>query len=277
MNSPTTGFQTVDQRKFDGRANYRADDEIEDLLQKHFERFGIQPGEAARNFAIYARRVFLKRFLAHYEFFRMTVDLPGDIVDLGVYRGISLMSWANFLEIRNIGDRAKQVIGFDNWSGFTSFDPEDGFEDVRVNKVIGGFNGGAFQEMLKDAIHIFDRDRFIPHKPRIILVDGNIEDSVPRFIEENPGLRICLLHVDCDLYRPTKVALEHLWPRVVRGGVVIFDDYGIRPWEGETTAADEYFAEKSVILRRLDWAMSPSAYVVKGQPIESPPAALARD
>ena len=39
---------------------------------------------------------------------------------------------------------------------------------------------------------------------------------------------------------------------------------GIRPWEGESTAADEYFAGKGVVLRRFDWAMSPSAYVVKG-------------
>ena len=52
---------------------------------------------------------------------------------------------------------------------------------------------------------------------------------MPRFVEENPGLRISLMHVDCDLYQPTRVAIETLWPRVVRGGVVIFDDYGIRP------------------------------------------------
>jgi hypothetical protein len=71
------------------------------------------------------------------------------------------------------------------------------------------------------------------------------------------------MHVDCDLYQPTRVAMETLWPRVVRGGVVIFDDYGIRPWEGESAAVDEYFAEQSVTLRRFDWAMSPGAYVVK--------------
>ncbi|MBU0778351.1 TylF/MycF family methyltransferase [Patescibacteria group bacterium] len=254
-----------DQRQYDGRANYQADDEIEVLLDEHFKRYGITIRETCRNFQVYTRRVFLKRFLAHYEFFRMTINLPGDIVELGVYRGVSLMAWANFLEVRNMGDRAKQVIGFDNWAGFTSFDEKDGKEDTRVNKVIGGYNAATFKEILIDAITIFDKDRFIPHKPRILLVDGNIEDTIPRFVVENPGLRISLLHVDCDLYQPTKVALEVLWPRVVNGGVVIFDDYGIRPWEGESTAVDEYFADKDVVLRRLDWAMSPSAYIIKGQ------------
>ena len=255
--------KTKDQRKYDGRANFKADDDIEALLEKHWEAFGVSKREICRNFQVYTRRVFLKRFLAHYEMFRMTMDLPGDIVELGVYRGASFMAWANFLEVRNMGDRAKQVIGFDNWKGFTKLHRKDGKEDERVNKVVGGYDGGAFREILKDAVSIFDRDRFIPYKPRTILVDGDIVKTVPRFIKDHPGLRISLLHVDCDLYRPTKAALAALWPRVVRGGVVVFDDYGIRPWEGETTAADEFFADKKVVLRRLDWAMSPSAYVVK--------------
>ena len=116
----------------------------------------------------------------------MTIDLPGDIVELGVYRGVSLMSWANFLEIRNMGDRAKQVIGFDNWKGFDALDEKDGKEDIRVNKVVGGYDGGAFREILKDAITVFDKDRFIPYKPRIILVDGAIEASVPHTWQKIP-------------------------------------------------------------------------------------------
>lgn len=251
------------QRQYDGRANFQKDDEVEVALEEHFEKYNISKREICRNFQIYTRRVFLKRFLAHYELFKMTLDLPGDIVELGVYRGLGLMTWANFLEIRSMGDRAKQVIGFDNWAGFTEFDEKDGGEESRVNKVLGGYNGGEFEEILRDAIGIFDKDRFIPYKPRVILVDGQIEESVPKYIEENSGLRISLLHIDCDLYQPTKVALEHLWDRVVKGGVVILDDYGIRPWEGESQAVDEFFAEKDVEIKRFDWSHFPGAYVVK--------------
>lgn len=252
-----------DQRQFDGRLNYAKDDIIEAMLEDHFERFSISRREVLRNFPIYARRLFLKRFLAHYELWRMTVDLPGDIVELGVYRGLSLMSWANFLEVRSMGDRAKQVIGFDNWAGFKTFEPKDGSPDPKFNKVQGGFDGGAFREILLDSIRVYDEDRFIPYKPRVVLVDGDIEQTVPEFVEKNPGLRISLLHVDCDLYRPTKVALDLLWPRIVRGGVVVLDDYGIRPWEGESTAVDEYFASIDVKLKRFEWSHIPGAYVIK--------------
>ena len=64
---------------------------------------------------------------------------------------------------------------------------------------LGGFNPEVFYEELLSAIDIFDEDRFISWKKRIELVEGNIEDSVPRFIEDNPGVRFSLVDFDCDL------------------------------------------------------------------------------
>jgi len=255
--------EVTHERNFDGRINFRLDDDIEALLGIHFEKYNISKMEVCRNFQIYTRRIFLKRFLAHYELFRMTIDLPGDIVELGVYRGASLMSWANFLEIRNMGDRQKQVFGFDNFMGFTSLSEKDGKQDSKVGKVTGGYNAGVFEEILKDIIDIYDRDRFIPYKPRVILIKGDIEETVPRFVDDNPGLRISLLSFDCDVYEPTKVALETFWPRVVPGGIVLFDEYGIRPWEGESNAVDEYFADKNVAIHRFNWAPRPGGYIIK--------------
>ena len=98
--------------------------------------------------------------------------------------------------------------------------------------------------MLESAISIFDADRFIPIKPRIKLIDGDIEQSVPAFVRDNPGVRFSLVHFDCDLYRPTKIALEALWPHVSRGGVILFDEYAIADWPGETAAVDEFLADK---------------------------------
>jgi len=253
------------ERYFDGRANFKIDDSIENLLDIHFKKYSISEQEVCKNFSIYTRRIFLKRFLAHYEFFRKTIELPGDIIELGVYRGTSLMSWANFLEIRNMGDRQKQVFGFDNFKGFVNFDKEDGKEDKERGKMLEGFDGGAFEEILEDAISIFDKDRFIPYKKRVVLVKGNIEETVPVFVEDNPGLRISLLHFDCDVYKPTKIALEELWPLVVRGGVVLFDEYGLRPWQGESIAVDEFFKDKDIKIRRLDWCPNPAGYIIKGE------------
>ena len=228
----------MEEPGFDCPRNFAADDAIEQMLEEHFEKFAVPKQEICRNFQIYTRRAFLKRFLAHYEFFQQVINLPGDIVELGVHRGGSLMSWANFLEIRNMGDRQKKVIGFDH------FPPE-------------------FAEQLRDAINIFDSDRFIPYKPRVILIKGDIEETVPEYLKQNPSIRISLLHCDIDLYQPTLLSLQHLWHRVVTGGVVLFDGYGVAPWEGESRAVDEFFADRKVVIQRLDWCSSPGGYIVK--------------
>lgn len=253
----------MDQGLSDGRRNFSADDKIEQLLLQHFKKYEISPTEIWKNFPIYTRRSVLKKFLAHYELYQKVINLPGDIVELGVFRGSSLMSFSNFVEIRNMGDRQKKIIGFDNFEGFKELDPKDGYADERVDKIVGGFNCSHFEEALKDAISIFDEDRFIPYKPRIHLVKGDIEKTVPQYVLENPGVRISLLHFDVDLYRPTLIALEHLWPLVVKGGVVIFDEYGIPPWEGEAKAVDEFFSKQDIKLQRFDWTPNPGAFLIK--------------
>lgn len=252
------------EKRFDGRVNFAADDGIESRLEKHFEKFNVTSTEIWKNFPIYVRRLHLKRFLAHYELFRMVIDLPGDIVELGVFRGTSLMSWANFMEIRCMGDRQRRVFGFDNFAGFTAIDAKDGMTSEKLDKVAGGFDPSEYEDMLRDAIEIYDADRFIPYKARVVLVKGDVEKTIPEFVLANPGIRISLLHFDVDLYRPTLTALEQLWPLVVPGGVLAFDEYGIPPWEGEAKAVDEFFADHKITLQRFSWSSNPGAYMVKG-------------
>ncbi len=251
--------------QFDGKANLSQDEKTETLLTDFIRKHKIDERILLRNFPLFVRRVTMKRFLAHYELFQKTIDLPGDIVELGVYRGTTLLQWANFLEARNIGDRKKRVIGFDNFYGFRKLDPQDGRAQERVGKVAGGFSCEGLEIQLEELISIFDQDRFVPEKPRIQIVKGEIEKTVPEYMEQHSGMRISLLHFDCDLYAPTKTGLECLWDKVVPGGVVIFDEYAIEPWAGETAAVDEFFKERNLRprLKTFDWQSTPGAYLIK--------------
>ena len=72
------------------------------------------------------------------------------------------------------------------------------------------------------------------------------------------------MHFDCDLYRPTKAALDALWPKVSRGGVLIFDEYAIPDWPGETKAVDEFLAgQPGLRLQTFTWTNVPGAYLVR--------------
>ncbi len=251
-------------KEFDGFKKTGIDSEIEDRISDHCKKYKISPLDAVILFPVLARRQMLKRFLAHAELFKKTLEVPGDIAELGVFRGLGLMTWANLLETYCIGDRTKTVYGFDNWKGFQGLSPEDGQEVASVNKHDGGFSPEKYYEELKDAIAIFDADRFIPWKPRVKLVVGNIEETAVSFTKENPGVRFSLIHFDCDLYKPTKVALENLWSILSRGGIMLFDEYSIPDWAGETKAVDEFFSDKPrVKIKTFSWTNTPAGYIVK--------------
>jgi Macrocin-O-methyltransferase (TylF) len=251
-------------RPFDGVKKTGSDPVVEEQILEHCRRYGIDALDAVKIFPILARRQWLKRFLAHVELFKLTLDVPGDIAELGVFRGAGLFTWANLLESYCIGNRTKVVYGFDNWRGFTEVAHQDGERLPEIHKVEGGFSPNLFLEELRDAIAIFDSDRFIPWKARIKLVEGDIQQSVPAFAAANPGVRFSLIHFDCDMYGPTQAALHVLWPLLSRGGLMLFDEYSIPDWPGETRAVDEFLADKpGIALKTLPWNNVPAAYLIK--------------
>jgi hypothetical protein len=69
-----------------------------------------------------------------------------------------------------------------------------------------------------------------------------------------------LLHIDVDVYEPTRVILESLWDRVVCGGIVMLDDYGTVA--GETKAVDEFFSGQHLRIHKQPFNYIPS-YIIK--------------
>jgi hypothetical protein len=73
----------------------------------------------------YVNRRALAKLICHYEIFSKIADLPGHIVELGVFKGESLLRFAQLAEIFTPYDRSFDVIGFDNFSGFLDFHSEE--------------------------------------------------------------------------------------------------------------------------------------------------------
>jgi hypothetical protein len=232
-------------------------------LDQLFESRGYKSKSILRNWPAYVMRRDIRRFLSHYELFKKTVDLPGCIIDLGVYKGASLFTWSNLLEIFCANDRSKKVFGFDHFQGLQNFNIKDGAFDAAADKLEGGFSSD--EEDLRILQYLHSIDNHTPGSQRVELVVGDIKETLPIFLKDNPGLRISFLHFDFDIYEPTKFALEQLYPLVVKGGVVCFDEYGLMPWEGESAAVDEYLAglnEKPTILKH-SFTQMPHGYMVK--------------
>ena len=93
------------------------------------------------------------------------------------------------------------------------------------------------------------------------LVQGNILDTLDDYLNRNPHTKISLLHIDTDVYEPAKYALEKLFDKVVKGGVIVFDDYATI--EGETKAIDEFFHDSNYILKKFTFSHTKPSYIIK--------------
>lgn len=227
------------------------------------EKSKIGPRDIIEDAILFQRRVNFAKHLTHIELFKKQIDLPGSIVELGVFKGASLLTFAKLCEIFCPGDTLKKVIGFDTFSGFPKLNEKDGKENIKRDLKPGGFNAGEFETTLRQLIDITQQDSMIPRFQRIHLVRGDVVETVPEYVKQNPGLRISLLHLDMDIYEPTLTALKHLYPLVVPGGVVLLDEYGMDGFPGESAAFDEYFGSNRPVLKKFPFISTPGGYFIK--------------
>jgi hypothetical protein len=198
----------------------------------------------------------VSKVIARYDLFNRIVHLPGDIIECGVYRGASLFLWASLLEIFAPTTQRK-VVGFDTFDGFG---PNMALGCDRSSAENLMSRSGQFCPRTRD--EVMDTAKSLSLDKRIELVAGDATATIPEYVKKSPGLRVALINLDFDVYDPTIAALRSLYPKLVPGGVVTFDQYGAREW-GESDAADQFFGPMGVNLESIPWASSPQAFVVK--------------
>lgn len=192
------------------------------------------------------------KFLAHYELFKMTKNLTGDIIECGIFKGASFVRFAGFRDLMS-SPAAHKVIGFDTFGAFPASTLESDKEHIQRWVATAGAESIS-KIQLEEVLHKKGIDT------NVVLIEGDVVQTVPRYVEDNPNLQISLLNLDTDIYDPAVTILEHFWSRVVSGGVLILDDYGVFP--GETKAVDEYFKGTNVKIQKFPFAATP-CYIVK--------------
>jgi O-methyltransferase len=182
--------------------------------------------------------------------------IPGAFAECGVWRGGSVL--AMLLTLQELGDTGRDVHLYDTFEGMT--EPTE--HDVSV---VEGRATALFERARRAGVRPFP-EYFAPEvfdearvratlladgypAERLHFVRGPVEETLPAAAPE----RLALLRLDTDWYASTRHELEHLYPRLARGGVLIVDDYG--HWEGARRAVDEYFAAHppAPLLARVDY------------------------
>jgi hypothetical protein len=217
--------------------NYTEDENL--LSQNLAEAFQSSPlplVNRLRYFPRHVRRQDIARFLTRYEIFKLNLTVNGNIVECGVLAGGGLFSWMHFSSIFEPYNHTRKIIGFDTFEGFPSIHDKDLVGQSEFLKEGELKTHDSMFEELSLLAKLHDQNRPLSHIPKIQLIKGDATETIPNYINQNTHLLISLLYLDFDLYQPTKTALSYLYPLVVKGGLVVFDELNHPDFPGETAA-----------------------------------------
>jgi hypothetical protein len=201
------------------------------------------------------------KLLHRFKYFLDTKHLPGDIVEVGVFKGSGVASFSKFIQIF-CPNSNKKVIGFDIF-------------DVNIAKEVLEKDGNNDKENM---LTVYDRvnhqdltyksvyDTLINagiNQDKFKLVKGDVQQSIPQFLNDNPGFRVSLLYVDLDLDRPVYESMVHLWDRILPGGIVLFDEYEYHKFS-ESNGVDRFLKERNIEYKlcSTDW-IAPTCFLRK--------------
>jgi len=227
-----------------------ADSEQFERVEGVFERSAGGFAEKVDAFPKFASRQAIAKFLARDEIFKRTLGVNGSVVECGVLHGGGLLTFAKLSSIYEPVNHVRKVIGFDTFAGFPSVSTVDSASGTSEHLTRGGLTGSS-REDVEEAVALYNANRPLSHIPKVELVEGDLTETAPRYLAENPHLVVSLLYLDVDLYEPTKAALETFVPRMPRGAVVAFDELNAKIFPGETQAVDEVIGLSSLRIERL--------------------------
>ena len=182
-------------------------------------------------------------------------ELPGAFAECGVWRGGSVL--AMIYTLQELGRDDRDIHLYDTFEGMTKPGPADvSAAESALETWNAASDAGERPWSYFFGEHVFEAEDVVarlvdtgypPH--RLHVARGPVERTLPDAAPDS----LAMLRLDTDWYESTRHELEHLYPRLVRGGVLLLDDYG--HWEGAGRAADEYFAANPPrpLLARTDY------------------------
>lgn len=206
--------------------------------------------------SVFNTRVGVQSLVTRYELYKLVLDVPGDIIECGVYQGNSFTWLANLSVILEPFAINRRIIGFDTFEGFSSIDSSADPADVSSDNF-----ADTSYEIISRSLENLDTVRPVNKVNRFELVKGDIVTSLPKYVDEHPWMTCAMLILDTDLYRPTLTALSTVLPIMPKGAVVVFDEYNYQNFPGETQAVRELLDLNKLQVKKFSYE-SCTAYAI---------------
>lgn len=184
------------------------------------------------------------KLIDHYEVYKKILDIKGDIIECGVFKGASLIRFLTFRDL--IENKYKRkVIGFDVFGKFPY--PKNDNKNKKADSVFAK----RHDDKIGLGIDINLLKKYLKKKKisNFKLIKGNVLKTLPNFLKKNKKLKISLLHLDLDVYEPTKFVLETLYKKISKNGIILLDDYS--HIKGATLGVDEFLKNKKLKVHKV--------------------------
>ncbi len=206
------------------------------------------------NFHLTMNEERLSKFLTHFEAFKLSQNVPGEIVECGVFKGTSLMRFGMLRKVFG-GDHTSRLIGFDV---FSNKYPNTKFKEDKIQRKHWIKTAGSSSISETQLKKIFKNRKISNFQ----IIKGDVNKTVPKFIKKNPGIKISLLNIDIDFVEPTLTVLENFYNKVSKGGIILLDNYAGRGssgkyLHGDTLAIDNFFKNKDIKIKKFGFAARP--------------------
>lgn len=243
-------FKMEDEKWRDSNKNY------EEYLKKLGQYYSnnVQSGELTldeiparmiANTNLYIGDAKLANLIFHVDIYRKVLNLAGDIAEVGIFRGDSFLLWSKLVKIFERYNLT-QVYGFDWFQGMKPGESDDIFQE---GKYCGDYD--HLMHMIKDQ-----------NLENISLVFPlDVTKEIKAFIEERPFLRFKILYIDCGIKEVMEAAYEYLYPRLVRGGVLLMDHYNYKVSPTESDIVERFVGDN--VIMQMPYTRQPSGYIIK--------------
>lgn len=202
-----------------------------------FKGSPIPDDEMLVNLTLYLRSTGLAKLLYINELYERIVNLPGVIIEFGVWWGANLAMLESFRSVYEPYNWTRTVIGFDTFQGYPAVSPRDG---TSAYAKVGGYTVSEdYESYLREVLDAHEADNVMAHIIKYRLVRGDVTQTIDHYLTDNPETIIALAYFDLALYEPTKKCLEAIRPHLMRGSVIAMDELNSHDFPGETIAVKE--------------------------------------
>ncbi len=235
-------------------------------LEDAIESSNISTKNKLNNLGLYLKTGSLSHILFMNEIYEMIKDKPGVIMEFGCWLGQNLILFENLRAIYEPFNKLRKVIGFDTFSGYptenVSIDDKDGMETGYLDSSIYSTNSN-YVDFLKNLMNFHEKNNVLSHITHNEIIQGDCMITVPDYLDKNNHTVIALAYFDMALVVPTKKVLSAIKPYLVKGSVLMFDEFNHPLFRGDTLAFREVMGDIDYEIRISKYMREKTIVIIK--------------